>query len=190
MKARFVVLPALLCMVLVGAGWAQHNHQMHMQSDSSGEDMSKMMGAPAFTKALDGVTVTVWLIPQEEHKKMMQEHMKEMSHDMSGMHHNAMKSDSGMSAGMEKGMMKDMMSGTHHIVVALTGAKESKDLENATVSVKVKSPGGKSSDVKLRSMRGHFGGGVTLDDKGQYTFALHIMAGEKMWMPEFEYTAK
>jgi hypothetical protein len=192
MKSKSIVLPSLLTIFLVSSAYAQHNYEMNTQTGSASHDMSTLMGTPTFTRSLEGVDVKVWLIPQKKHKEMMAAHMQGMSHghDMSGMDHHMMGAGHGKDTSADDKMMKEMMAGTHHIAVELTETRSKKNLEGATVDVQVVSPSGKASDVKLKSMTNHFGGSASLEEKGEYTLALHVKSGDVTWHEEFHYATK
>ena len=74
------------------------------------ERMSAMMGKPTFEKSVEGVQVRVWLITQDEHKKMMGTMMQggKDSSEAGGMMHSEKKHDMGK---MDHGMMGTMMQG-------------------------------------------------------------------------------
>ncbi len=159
--------------------------------NQSMNDMSQKMGKPTFEQLVSGLRVQVWLITQEEHKKMMDTMMKDSSmggekHEMSGMKHGDMKMDQGMQ-GMDmkngemgdKGMMEAMMSGTHHIMTILAFDKSDDPVKGAAVEVAVLSPSQKTENVRLRAMKGHFGGGLNLNEKGDYVIDIKVnLAGK------------
>jgi len=196
------------------------------------EKMSAMMGKPTFEKSVEGVQVRVWLITQDEHKKMMGTMMQdkkdssvgrgmmhgEMKHDMSKMDHGMMrtmmqgKKDSSMGGhmmhgemkGMDHGkmeegtkpdmkddehnkMMEAMMAGTHHVMVTLTDEKLSQPVEKAKVTIEIVAPSEKSSSVDLSSMMNHYGGGLTLDEKGRYMIDVSFQSDNEVKHARFAY---
>ena len=92
----------------------EHNHQKQEtqlpkpQDDS--KKMSEMMGKPTFEQSADGIHVQVWLVTQEDHKKMMGDRMsarpdKDGTGEMDSTHHEKMDSKmmcGGMSARSDK----------------------------------------------------------------------------------------
>jgi hypothetical protein len=196
------------------------------------EKMSAMMGKPTFEKPVEGVQVRVWLITQDEHKKMMGTMMQdkkdssvgggmmhgEMKHDMSTMDHGMMgtmmqgRKDSSMSGNMmhgemkgmdhekmAKGMKRDMnddehnnkmetmMAGTHHVMVTLTDEKSNQPVEKAKVAIEFIAPSEKSGIVVLSSMMSHFGGGLTLDEKGTYMIEVTFQSDNEVKHARFTY---
>lgn len=68
-------------------------------------------------------------------------------------------------------MAKMGVPGTHHVMVFFTDAKTGAEISAGTVAIKVKGPGGETSDpAMLMSMGKGFGGDVTLKSGSMYTF--------------------
>ncbi len=67
---------------------AQHHHGEMMKKEKQDSSMTGKMGPATFEKSQDGIHIAVWLITQEEHKKIMhdrmkgEKHMMEMDHGM------------------------------------------------------------------------------------------------------------
>ena len=138
-----------------------------------------MMGKPTLEKSVKGINVQVWLMSQEEHKKMMKERMGE--HGKLGMKHDKE---------MNKEMMDAMMAGTHHVMVMATDEATKKAVDDAAIKVAVTSPSNKSSVAELKGMMNHFGGGLTLDEKGTYTLDVSVGINEKTRSANFKYDVK
>lgn len=166
--------------------------------------MSGMMGSPTFEQSIEGYRVQVWLITQEEHKNKMQGHKddssdagmmkhgmmgKEQSHDMKKMDHGMM--GKGMMQHDKKEdqskMMEAMFVGTHHIMVVVTDEKTNKPVEGAKVKTAWKSPSEKLEAVELVEMMEHFGGGVTLGEKGQYAITVEFNVANKTHKTHFTF---
>lgn len=95
-----------------------------------------------------------------------------MKHDMKGMDHKKMEA---------------MMSGTHHVMVMVNDSATNKPAQKAELELSVLSPSKKSTNVKLTEMMGHFGGALTLDEKGEYLVRIHTTIAGKMYHAEFSY---
>lgn len=68
-------------------------------------------------------------------------------------------------------MAKMGMSGTHHLMLFFQDGGTGKAIKSGTVAVKIKSPSSEeSAPLKLMGMEGHFGGEITLKEKGEYQF--------------------
>lgn len=178
---------------------------MKLQKVTATEEKSEM-GSPLYDKTIDGLQTRVWVVTQEEHKRMMSSMMKDPAKsgemkdgmkqgemgDMKGMDHSKMGKD--MKAGAKEAdhskMMESMMAGTHHVMVKVLDVKTGKAVSESHSMIAVTAPSGKSSTIQLAEMMGHFGGGASLTEKGTHKFALSFKAGEKTQNSQFEYEVK
>ncbi len=156
---------------------AQHRHGIQSADTAMSHPMAEKMGKATFEKYLGGYHLQVWVITQVEHNKMMKGNMMsgEMKHDMTGMGHKHMVA---------------MMSGTHHVMVTFEDSTANKPPEGAVVDLTVQSPSKKSTTVKLTEMMGHFGGGLTLDEKGDYLITINAKLADTAHEAEFKYEVK
>jgi hypothetical protein len=184
------------------------------ESKAMGEPkgMNHMMDKPIAEKTVDGLRVQLWLIPQDEHKKIMDERMKsgmggmkhdmggskdstKMGHDMGGMKDDMKgmdhsKMDMGMKAGTIEADKSKMKDGTHHVMVKVLDDKTGKAVGDGHIMIAVTAPSGKSSTIHLSEMMDHFGGGASLTEKGAYKFALSFKSGDKTHKAQFELEVK
>jgi hypothetical protein len=105
-----------------------------------------------------------------------------MGKDMKGMKHDGM--------GMNMAMMDSMMAGTHHIMLVVTDAVNGKEIADASARVLFVSPSKKNSSVDLKLMMSHFGGALTLDEKGDYRFTVNVDVNGISRTKEFQYAVK
>lgn len=191
---------------------AQHAHETQPKDNQKQHNMSDMMGKPTFEQRTDSLSIRVWLITQTEHKQMMKDHgviggTKKDGHEMTGMmqgekeentdakDHHMMDGGTNhdaneMSTETMEEMMEEMMAGTHHIMVMVTDGETEKILLSANVKISLTSPSKHSSIVGLKSMMNHFGGGLTLDEKGNYTLDILVSRNEKTRSVSFAYEVK
>jgi hypothetical protein len=101
------------------------------------------------------------------------EAMREMKHD-------------GMEMG--KATKEAMMSGTHHIMLDVTDATSGKEIANADAKVLFVSPSKKDTSVDLAPVMTHFGGGLILDEKGEYEFTVSVNVEGVSRTTQFQYT--
>ncbi len=94
------------------------------------------------------------------------------------------------SRGMTKAMVDSMTTGTHHIVLDATEIASGKGIAGASARVQIESPSKKSSSVDLKSMMQHFGGALTLDEKGEYHFTVNVSFGGVTKTTQFLYAVK
>ncbi len=145
------------------------------KKSSERRSISGIMGKPTFERSVEGTKVEVWLMTQDEHKKMM------LGHDQT---------DEGMNHDKKDGMMEAMMAGTHHVMVKATDVATEKAIDSASIKIAVTSPSKNSSMVELKNMMNHFGGGLTLDEKGAYTLDVWVSGKEKVRTVSFNYEVK
>jgi hypothetical protein len=184
------------------------------QTTKQSTSMPLMSLKPTVEQTVDGLRVQLWIIAQDEHKKMIGERMKSemgamkhdmvggakdttmMDHDMGsnmkGMDHSKM--DMGMKAGTKEvdksKMTETMMAGTHHVMVKVLDDKSGKAIGADHIMIAVTAPSGKSSTIRLSEMMNHFGGGASLTEKGAYKCALSFKSGDKTHSTQFEYEVK
>jgi len=91
---------------------------------------------------------------------------------------------------MNKAMMDSMMAGTHHLRLDVTDAASGKEVAKASAMVLIMSPSKKSSSVDLKPMMSHFGGALTLDEKGEYQFTVSVNVGGVSKTTQFQYAVK
>ncbi len=207
MKVKYVFLSTALTVVLALPLFGQHNHDDMKKSEMKKHNMSSMMGKPTVDATVDGLHMKVWVMTQKQHKKMMKgkmgkmmmhgekegemEHMEmsemhdtsmEMGKDMKGMKHEGM--------GMSKAMMDSMMAGTHCIMLHVSDAATKKGISEAKANALIVSPSMKHSSVELKPMMRHFGGGLTLDEKGKYTITVSVNVNGVSKSKEFQYKVK
>jgi hypothetical protein len=218
MKTRNILAAAAMTVGFSLTGLAQHTHGQTPQQEVKSGKTSDIMGKPTAEQTVDGLSVQLWLITQDEHKKMMEERMESgkgemkhemmpgakdsamaehkmgggMQHDMKGMDHSKMgKEMKGEATEADRSkMMEAMMAGTHHLMVKVLDDKTSNAVGDGHIMVTVTAPSGKSSTIHLAKMMDHFGGGASLTEKGMFKLALSFKSGSKTGNAEFEYEAK
>lgn len=180
--------------------------ELEKQSTEAGQSPSHMMGKPTFEQSFEGINIRIWLITQEEHKRMMNERMtghdsKEvmnsmdhgMMHGVEGADQDHHMMDEGMKhdgKGMNRETMEAMMAGTHHVMVAVTDEAARREIADAKVAITVTTPSKKSSTVDLVGMMNHFGGGVTLEEIGGYRLDATVTLGKETHTNRFSYEVK
>lgn len=208
MKTKYVLLTTtILVIVLTITMFGQTTHNMKTKTDIKKHEMSNMMGKPTVDATVEGLRMKVWLLTQKQHKKMMKGKMGQMM--MHGEKEGAMErmktkgmKDTSMGMGKDmKGMKQDgmemnkatkeaMMSGTHHIMLDVTDAASGKEIANGSATVQIVYPSKKNSSVNLNPVMSHFGGGVSLDEKGEYLFTINFNVGANYKTTQFKYKVK
>jgi len=171
MKTNYVLLPAIMIIVLAMTVFGQQNHDGTTQKDMKKHLMMSMMGKPTVDATVEGLHMTVWLMTQKHHKKMM----KVMKHD---------------DLKMDKTTMEVMMAGTHHMMLHVTDVPSGKEITDAGVKVLIVSPSKKNSSVELKPVMNHFGDGLTLTEKGEYQFNVIVKVDGVPKATQFKYKVK
>ncbi len=207
MKAKYALLPAVLVIVSALTVFGQYNHEGTTKADMKKHDMSSMMGKPTVDATVEGLHMKVWLMTQEQHRKMMEGKMGHMMMHgdmedtmghmaMSGMHDTSMQTGKGMKGmrhngmGMNKAMVDSMMAGTHCIMLEVSDAATRKGISDASAKVMFVSPSEKRSTVDLKPMMSNFGSGLTLDEKGEYQFTISVDVNGVSKTKGFRYEVK
>ncbi len=186
MNAKSSVLVAFLAVAVALPGFAWAARNTTIKTEMKQGDPSAMMGKPIVDVTVDGLHMKVWLMTQAQHKEMRKGRMDTMimQGNKMGTMGQMRKNDSSM------GMGKAMMAGTHHMMLEATDTVSGKDIANASAEVVIVSPSKKSSSVELTPMMNHFGGALTLAEKGEYTFTLNVKSDGVTKTTRFEYEVK
>lgn len=202
MTTKRVLLSAVLTIALTLPVFGQGTRDDTTKSGMKRLDLSSMRIQPTVDATVEGVHIKVWLMTQKEHKEMMKEKkgqmmmygekegamgemgMKDssMGKDMKGMKHDGM--------GMNKAMMDSMMAGTHHIMLVVTDSTSGKEIADASAKVLIEFPSKKNWSADLKPMMNHFGGGLTLDEKGKYQFTVIVKVDGVPKTTKFQYKVK
>ena len=192
MKTKYALLSTMLTVFLTLPMYGQYTHGDTTKTDMKHHHISKMMGKPKVDATVEGLHMKVWLMTQDQHKKMMKEMKhdgkgmkdtsKAMNEDMKGMKHDGME--------MDKTTKEAMMAGTHCIMLNVTDASNGKKIDDATAKVTIVSPSKMTSSFDLKSMMSHFGIGISLKEKGEYQFSVSVTVDGVSKTKDFEYTVK
>ncbi len=160
MKTKFALIAAAL-MIFVMPLSAQVNKEEHNMEDKA---QTALLGEPTFEKTSDGLNIKVWIIPQKDSVKLAERTRDEI--ESSG----AWNRDTSTSKRTGIGSMGagEALEGTHQIMVEISDAVDNKKLENVKPEVVVVTPSHQSTTVELQSMMDHFGGTLSMNEKGQY----------------------
>ncbi|NEW83482.1 MAG: hypothetical protein GZ094_14095 [Mariniphaga sp.] len=126
MKNKFAFLSIVLAIALALPMFGQKTEVSKTKTHMKQYDMMSMMGKPTFEATPEGVHFKVWLMTQEEHKKMMSEKKE-----------GAME---GKDMKMDKETKEAMTAGTHHLMLVVTDAVSGKEIPKAIASIMILSP--------------------------------------------------
>lgn len=125
---------------------------------------------PTFETTTSGLDIKVWVMTQEEHRKMTEGMNSQMNMNNTG--------------------KKASMTGTHHIKVEIKDVASGEVRNGLNTKVEVTSPSKKSSWVDLRNMSDHYGNDLTLNEKGPYLFTIRIVDKGVQKTTQFRYTVQ
>jgi hypothetical protein len=94
------------------------------------------------------------------------------------------------SRGMTKAAVDSTTASTHYLVLEVTEIASGKDIAGASAKVLIESPSKKSSSVDLTSMMEHFGGALTLNEKGEYWFTVNVSFAGVTKTTQFQYAVE
>ena len=199
MKTKITFLTFILAMALTLPTFAQFTPapdtipKLNMKQ----HDMLSKMGKPTFEATSGDLQFSIWIMTQEEHKKMMSEMSEkgmDKDMDMKGMDKDmkmdtSSKKDKGM--GMDNAIKETMMAGTHHMMVEVKNTTSGKETNAISAKVEIVSPSNKTSSVDLKMPKAnHFGSGLTLDEKGEYQLTVSVTVGDIAKTMKLKYTVK
>ncbi len=177
MKTKIAFLSSVLIIAFIMPMLGQNTENNNTKTGLKKHDMCSMMGKPTFDATSAGLDFRVWLMTQEEHKKIMEEKKDQMRMNENGMN-------------TDHATMEAMMAGTHHIMLDVKEAKSGKEITNASAQLQVLSPSKKNFSVDLTPMMSHFGDGITLSEKGQYQLTVSVIVDGVAKKTSFNYTVK
>ena len=178
MKTKYVLLLTILVTVLTLIMLGQTIQNVKTKSVLKGNDISSVMGKPIFESIVDSLNTKVWILSQREYKEIMKTKMGK----------NMGKMDNKME--MDKATKKAMMTGTHNFIFDVTNITTGKEFADSSAKVEIVSPTKKISSVNLQPMMNHFGGGVSLDEKGEYLFTINLNIGAGYKTTQFKHKVK
>jgi hypothetical protein len=204
MRAILAMAMAILFSAAVYGGDAQ---DPSTRTNVKKSDLPAMLGAPTADSTFDGLHVRVWLITQKRHAELMAGRMSQMTMqeerevspgkmEMRGMSDTSKMMGMGMKGmkhegqGMSGSMLDSMTTGTHHIVVDVADALPGKDVVTSGVGVLTVSPSNKRTSLDLTAMKHHFGGALTLDEKGVYLLTLDMNVAGILRTTQLRYAVK
>ena len=176
MKTKYLLLSTVLVIVLQLTMFGQTPRKV--KTIIQPKDVSSVMGKPVFESTVDSLNTKVWIISQKKNKELMKTNMGKQ---MSKMDNNMVRDNATKNA---------MMTGTHYFIFDVTNITNGKQFADSSAKVEIVSKTKKISSVNLQPMMNHFGGGVSLDEKGEYLFTINLNVGAGYKTTQFKYKVK
>jgi hypothetical protein len=179
MKTNYIFLSTILIIVLTLTSFGQTTKEMKTKTIIQQKDISSVLGKPVFESIVDSLNTKVWILTQNQYKEIMKTKTGETM--------TTMKDDS---LTMDRATKKTLMEGTHYFIFDVTNIKTGKEVADTSAKVEIVSPSKIISSVNLKPMINHFGGGVSLDEKGDYLFTINLNVGAGYKTSQFKYEIK
>ena len=179
MKIKYALISITMLFFFTQTMFAQPESKMNTKPAIKKDDISGMLGKPVFELTVDSLNTKVWIITLKKYKGLMKTNM--------GKAMGKMKDDK---LPMDKGTKESMMSGTHYFIFDVTNITTKKEFADTSAKVQIVSPSKESVSVNLRPMMNHFGGGISLVEKGDYLFTINLNIGTGYKTTQFQYKFK
>ena len=176
MKTKFLFAAAMIIISSTIFIYGQTTHKAKKNTVIKKYNISREMGKPVFESTIDSLNTKVWILTQKKQRAIMNTYRGKMM--------SKMKSDSTI---INKTIKEIILSGTHCIILDVTNISNGKEVADTSAKVEVVSPSKKISSVNFIPMMSYFGGGVTLDEKGDYLFTINLNVGAGYKTTQFKY---
>jgi len=215
---KYIFLATVLIVALTFFMFGQDTYGDKHKADMKHHDMSEMLGEPTMDVTVDELHIKIWLITQEQHEEIMKGEIhhkmmdKERDSAMESMSMIGIRStgsivkrmkDTSMvtekemegvkvdSKKLERSTKESVLTGTHHIMLDVVEAESGNEIDDASARIDIVSPSDTHSSVDLTTMSmNHFGGGLTLDEEGEYDFTLSVNVNGVSTTTQFQHTVK
>jgi hypothetical protein len=176
MKTKYVFLSTILTIVLTLNMNGQITDTVKTKTSIKQNDISNVLGKPVFESIVDSLNTKVWILTQNQYKKIMKTKMGETMDEMKD-----------TTKEMDKATKEALLEGTHYFIFDVTNIKTGKEVADTSAKVEIVSPSKIIFSVNLKPMINHFGGGVMLDEKGEYLFTINLNVGSGYKTSQFKY---
>lgn len=179
MNRKYVLLSIILTIVLTLTMFGQTTNEAKTKTTTQQNDISDVLGQPVFESIVDSLITKVWIITQNQYEEIMKTKMGQTMDEMK---------DTTLSTTKETEVA--LSKGTHYFIFDVTNISTGKEIADTSAKVAIVSPSEKISSISLQPMINHFGGGVTLDEKGEYLFTINLNVGSGYKTSQFKYELK
>ncbi len=179
MKTINALILTIFVIVLTTTLFGQLANEVKTKTIIKQNDISGELGKPVFEKTVDSLNTKVWILTQEKYKELMK---TKIGNQMDKMKGSNMKID--------KETKEAMLNGTHYFIFDVTNITNKKEFADTSAKVEIVSPSKIVSSVRLQPMMDHFGGGVSLNEKGEYLFTINLNVGLGYKTTQFKYELK
>lgn len=142
-------------------------------------DISSVLTTPDYESTVDSLKTKVWIITLKKYKELVKTATgKTMSKPK----------NSNIEVG--KTNQDAIIAGTHCLIFDVTNFKSGKELADTSAKVEISSPTKKVTSVHLQPLMSYFGGGIMLNERGQYLFTINLNIGSGYKTTQFKYKVR
>jgi len=178
MKIKYIILPMILLVPLAVTMFGQNKPKVKATITKQ-NDISEVLGKPIYESTVDSLNTKVWIVTQQKYKEMMKTSAGK-----------TMVKTKDKNVKMDHETKKAMVEGTHYFIFDVTNITNKKEIADTSAKVEIVSPSKKIKSVSLKPMMNHFGGGISLEEKGDYLFTVNLNIGTGYKTTQFTYNLK
>jgi hypothetical protein len=214
---KYIFLATILAVALTLFMFGQDTYGDKHKADKKHHSMSELLGKPTVDVTVDELHMKIWLVTQKQHDELKKGEIDQTidkgregamgpietrgiqrtssivkrMEDTSRVKEKDLKGVKVDSKKAERSTKESVLTDTHHIMLDVTDAESGNEIDGASASIDIVSPSDKNSSVDLTAMiMSHFGGGLTLDEEGEYDFTLSVKVNGASTATQFQHTVK
>ena len=179
MTNKYILLSSLFVFFMAITIFGQTKHNTTIKTSTKKNNISEVMGKPVYELTVDSLCTKVWILTQMNYKEMMK---TKMGKTMGKMKDKNVK--------MDLAIKDAVVTGTHYFIFDVTNISSGKEFADTSAKVEFVSSSKVVSSVNLQPMKNHFGGGISLTEKGVYLFTINLNVGVGFKTTQFKYAVK
>ena len=179
MKTKYVLLASLFVFFITASIFGQPNTNSNTTTITRISEVSDVMGKPVYELTVDSLSTKVWILTQVKYRELMKTTVGKTMEKMKDKNNK-----------MDKATKDAVVTGTHYFIFDVINTSSRKEFADTSAKVEIVSPSKIASSVNLQPMKNHFGGGISLVEKGDYLFTINLNVGVGYKTSQFKYSVK
>jgi hypothetical protein len=179
MKTKYVLFSVIMVIVLTLTTFGQLDKMVKPNHGINQSNISDSMGKPIFESTVDSLNTKFWILSQMKYKEMLKTNTGA-----------AMGKMKDKNVKMDKATKEAVMKGTHYFIFDVSNISNGKEFADTSAKVEIVSPTKEVTSVNLQPMMNHFGGGISLVEKGDYLFTINLNIGMGYKTTQFKYKVR
>ena len=175
MKIKYFSLLLIVFIVSTFTLSGQSTNSKKTNIIKSNNDISIMMGTPAYISKADSLEFKVWILSKNKSNEVMNEIFSKMKKD---------------NIEIDKLAKEEILSGTNCVMVGITNKLNGHVVLATEAKAEVVSPKRENSSVELKPLINYVGGGALLNQKGAYLFTINMNLPSGNKSLQFKYRVK